>query len=589
MDNNFYDETLVSAGIPYDNINWFDIQGQPFGIASQFNAIIFNDANNIIDVKGAMAVGGNFVSPRGLTLGYGNDVKLTGTGYSPDAVRFLVGGSVSMGGPLVVVGHVVAGGNFRAASGSTYLIGKDGLPTQVQELEYLYKANGGSPYWKPSDKGDHYLISSYDVPRYIPAGRIGVNPSDFFEDASESIEDFKGCIEELEVNGTVVDNFHEWVLKGNDREQNVFLIDVRPNGLLNKGIRAEVPDGSLIIVRLRTGRNAHLQYGLLGEERRANHTLYVFEDANEIFMEVPAAIWGSFLAPGAMFHGHSTGGHISGNVAFRSFAVSANSGFEFHLFPFVGGINCGEILPEFPEVPEIMPAPEILPTPEILPAPEIIPSPLVPRVPEVVPMPEIPPAVMPIREVIPPSTRPTPVRPPEVIRPVCPECPVCPEVRPCPIPEPCPMQRPCPECKEPEPCPECPDRVERKLFIKYVPYPVETPCPRQELICPEPIPCPEQLACPECQIKPGIIFGCIWGCCCCKSHDWEVKLFEICNETRMLLFCERVEYCGCFKFEVPYEGHYVLAVCPSRYHKQSGQCKPVLSLKNVGVANFTME
>ncbi|MDF2951606.1 MAG: hypothetical protein K0S18_1189, partial [Anaerocolumna sp.] len=361
MDNNFYDESEISAGIPYDNINWYDIQGQPFGIASQFNAIIFGDANNIIDVKGSMAVGGDFVSPRGLTLGYGNDLKLTGTGYSPDAVRFLVGRNISMGGPLVVVGHVVAGGNFRAASGSTYFIGKDGLPTQVEELEYLYRANGGSQYWSPSDKGTHYLISSYDVPRYIPASRIGVNTSEFFEDARESIVDFKGCIEELEVNGTVVDNIHEWVLRGNDREQNVFLLDVRPNGLLNKGIRAEVPEGSLVIVRLRTGRNAHLQYGLLGDEKHANHTLYVFEDANEIFMEVPAAIWGSFLAPQAMFHGHSTGGHISGNVAFRSFAVSANSGFEFHLYPFVGGINCGEILPEFPELPEMLPVPEVMP------------------------------------------------------------------------------------------------------------------------------------------------------------------------------------------------------------------------------------
>ena len=45
-----------------------------------------------------------------------------------------------MQGPLVVIGHVVAAGNFRAASGSTYMIGKDGSADQVQELKRLYQA-----------------------------------------------------------------------------------------------------------------------------------------------------------------------------------------------------------------------------------------------------------------------------------------------------------------------------------------------------------------------------------------------------------------------------------------------------------------
>ena len=138
MYNNYDNESVSYAGVPYDDINWYDVVGQPFGIASYFNAIIFGDANNIVDTKGAMAVGGNFVSSRGLSLAYGNDGKLTGTGYSPDFVRFLVGGNVAMQGPLVVIGHVVAGGNYRAASGSTYMIGKDGSPGQVQELTALY-------------------------------------------------------------------------------------------------------------------------------------------------------------------------------------------------------------------------------------------------------------------------------------------------------------------------------------------------------------------------------------------------------------------------------------------------------------------
>lgn len=152
MINNNTREAKFQAGIPYDDIIWYDVMGQPFGTASYFNAIIFGDANNIVDTKGAMAVGGDFVSSRGLSLAYGNDLKLTGTGYDPKLVRFLVGGDVAMQGPLVVIGHVVTGGSFRAANGSTYMIGKDGTSDQVQELTELYQANNGSRYWRLSDR-----------------------------------------------------------------------------------------------------------------------------------------------------------------------------------------------------------------------------------------------------------------------------------------------------------------------------------------------------------------------------------------------------------------------------------------------------
>ena len=331
--------------MPYTDINWYDVVGQPFGTASYFNAIVFGDANNIVDTKGAMAVGGNFTSPRGLSLAYGNDGKLKGTGYSPDLVRFLVGGNVAMQGPLVVIGHVVGGGNFRAAKGSTYMIGKNGQPGQAQQLTDLYQADGGSKYWRLSDRDTHYAVSSYDVPRFIPASRINADTAKFFRDAEESVTDFFECITDLEPNGTVTEHFHEWILRGTDPQQNVFLIDASPNGQLNKEIRFEIPEGSLAIVKFRTGNDAHLQYGLWGAERLATRTLYVFEDAEHIYMEVPAAIWGSVLAPHAMYHAHQTGGNINGNAALGGLAVSPTSGFEFHLYPFVGGVRCGEVAP----------------------------------------------------------------------------------------------------------------------------------------------------------------------------------------------------------------------------------------------------
>ncbi len=564
MFNNTGNNTVPYAGIPYEDINWYDLNGQPFGTASHFNAIVFGDANNIVDTKGAFAVGGNFASPRGMSVAYGNDLRLTGVGYSPDLVRFLVGGNVAMQGPLVVIGHVVAGGNFRAAGGSTYMIGKDGSPDQIQELTTLYQAAGGSQYWRPSDRGTHYAISSYDVPRYIPAGRIGADVRRFFEDAQESISYYHDCIVNMQPNGTVTPHFHELILRGTDPVQNVFLVDVSPNGILNKELRFEVPAGSVSLVILRTGPNAYLQYGLWGAERLANRTLYVFEDATNIHMEVPADIWGSILAPQAMFHAHRTGGHVSGNAALRSFAVNAASGFEFHLYPFVGGIVCGDILPAPPEeipVPE-MPVPLPIPVPECPPCPTPAPCPM----PEPCPTPE-------------PCPIPEPC-------PACPTPPPCPTPAPCP---PCPVPAPCPVCPTPEPCPVCPTPApcpEQEVRIEYRPYPVRVPMP-----CPgirmrveyREVPCKQ-----DCKIKAGQILGCIWGCSCGGSHDFEVKLYKICGDDRVLLYCEKVSCCGCFEFEVPYDDCYLLEVCPLNNRKRS-DCKPVLTLKNVGVSSLRVE
>jgi hypothetical protein len=113
----------------------------------------------------------------------------------------------------------------------------------------------------------------------------------------------------------------------------------------------------------------------------------------------------------------------------------------------------------------------------------------------------------------------------------------------------------------------CPEPITR---IEYKPYPVKTPCP-------------------EVKVTPGIIFGCIWGCHCCMNHDWEIKLYRICGENKVLLYCERICSCDCFEFKVPYDDCYLLTVCPYRAGRNISKCKPMLTLKNVGVAGFRLE
>jgi len=616
MDNSIYGkEADMIIGIPYKNINWEDIAGQPFGLASQFNLFVFGDANNIVDVEGAVAIGGSFYSARGLSVGFEREDGQVPIGYSPDLVRYLVGDTISIKGPLGVIGHVVSGGSFRVAAGSSYYIGKNDSTNQSEGLKYLYQATGGSPYWIPSEKNNYYIISSYDVPRVIPASRISANVSAFFRNAKNSIDTFKDCIENLNTNGTISSNSYEWVLTGSDPKQNIFTIDARPNGLINKGIRFNIPKGSVAIVRLRTGPHAHLQYGLYGEERLANHILYVFEDATDIHMEQSSDIWGSILAPQAMFHGHPTGGHVSGNAALGGFAVNANSGFEFHLYPFVGGVNCMNNIPS-----QI--APEIIPTPNEAPLPEGI-SPIKTPLPEGIspiktPLPEgispiktpLPEGISPIKTPLPEGISPiktplpegiSPIKTPLPTNPMAAPCPPCPEVRPFPVPCPtCPEQRPCPTCPNiPDQiaCPTCPTCPEQITCPVCPTCPEQQPCPqnRTEYIpIPFPVPMKESPraqicpACEECLVSAGIISGCVVDCDCCKNHEWDVMLFKIVDGKKALIYCITICHLGCFRFNVDYDGSYILKICPIKRSCISPNCRPKITFRNIGVASFTI-
>ena len=600
MDNtNYGNEANPIIGIPYENINWEDIPGQPFGKASQFNLFVLGDANNIVDVEGAMAVGGSFYSPRSLSIGFERKKGQVPIEFAPDAVRYLVGNIVSMKGPLVVIGHAVAGGSFKASPGSTYYIGKDNARDQAQELNYLYHANGGSRYWTPTEHENYYIISSYDVPRVIPASRISANLTNFFQNARRSLINYQDCIKRLDTNGTISSNSYEWILTGTNPKQNVFTLDVRPNGLINKGIRFDIPEGSVAIVRLRTGPHAHLQYGLYGSERLADHILYEFEDATNIHMEKSSDIWGSILAPQAMFHGHPTGGRVSGNAALGGFAVNANSGFEFHLYPFVGGVTCMESTPV--EVAPIVSTPIETPTPVAEISPEVINLPVVPpcpTCPEAVPCPQAPPC---------PQVAPCPIAPP---CPTCPEAVICPEVTPCPV---CPEQTPCPTCPEERPCPVCPTCPEQQPCPVCPTCPEQQPCPTCP-ICPEcpeysqekiiyeketeyiavpfPVPViekPNVPICEKCLIKPGIIAGSVFACDCCRNHEWDIMLYQIEDGERRLIYCITISHLGCFKFEVDYDASYILKICPTRRNCFSPMCKPKIAFQNIGVANFTIE
>jgi hypothetical protein len=65
-----------------------------------------------------------------------------------------------------------------------------------------------------------------------------------------------------------------------------------------------------------------------------------------------------------------------------------------------------------------------------------------------------------------------------------------------------------------------------------------------------------------------------------------VKLYKNCKEKKVLLYCIEIGSCGCFEFKVPYDGMYLLEICPKGRGKNMGSCRPLLTLKNVGVADL---
>jgi hypothetical protein len=95
--------------------------------------------------------------------------------------------------------------------------------------------------------------------------------------------------------------------------------------------------------------------------------------------------------------------------------------------------------------------------------------------------------------------------------------------------------------------------------------------------------------CEKCFVVAGVIIGCVVGCDCCRNHQWDIMLYQVaCNE-RILIDCVTIGHLGYFRFEVEYEGDYILKICPAKRNCFSFSCKPKVTFKNIGVANLTLE
>ena len=101
-------DTLQFNGATSNNI---------FGDLLNWTGVVFGNANNIIDVEGTLAVGGNFDSDRGLSVNGGPNGA---DNASTEDVAFLVNGNANIAGYGNVWGQTVIG----KADGNTYKLSK---------------------------------------------------------------------------------------------------------------------------------------------------------------------------------------------------------------------------------------------------------------------------------------------------------------------------------------------------------------------------------------------------------------------------------------------------------------------------------
>ncbi|MEG1775094.1 MAG: choice-of-anchor A family protein [Clostridia bacterium] len=328
------------TGVAYDAVKFQELEGQPFGVGVGYNGMIFGNLENIVDLEGPVAVRGDALSYRGMSVGFGRMGKQT-IPFSAKDVRFLAGGNVTINGTLTVVGNVLTAGNgFQASAGSTYLVGSDGSANQRQTLASLYAANG-SPYWEPAEQNGHFVISCYDVPRSIPASRVGADVPAFFAAARASFDRWKAALASMAANGTTAQGGYGYVFTGTNAAQNVFDLTWPQEESIIGNLTFQTPSGSLNIVRIHSGETMNVSTPLWGAEPLASRTLYVLMDARTVRLNFPSAIYGSVLAPDAQWNALTTGGNINGNAALGGLWVQEGSGFELHWYPFAGGVTTG--------------------------------------------------------------------------------------------------------------------------------------------------------------------------------------------------------------------------------------------------------
>ena len=262
-----------------------------FGDLLDWTGVVFENTNNIIDLEGTLAVGGDFISNTGFSVNsgaYGTNPADT------DDVAFLVNNNVKIAGYGNVYGQTVVGN----ADGNTYKL------TNVTPAE---TTNG------------KYTVA--DTAKY-------------FADAKSTAEAAKAAVEALQANGEVeAVAGGTYTFKGSDADTIVYNVDDADfNGYL---FDFTIDDGQTVIVNFTAAQALKFKNGAVRINgnmepdylRKFNRNI-IINVANATKIEMTSCeLYGILLAPQADLDGK--GANVCGTAILNN--LTGERGFELHV------------------------------------------------------------------------------------------------------------------------------------------------------------------------------------------------------------------------------------------------------------------
>ena len=275
-------DTPVFSGATSDNV---------FGDLLDWSGVVFGNANNIIDVEGTLAVGGNFSSPRGLSV---NGGAYGSQNLTTEDVAFLVNGNVNISGNGSVWGQTVVGN----ADGNTYHL-------------------------------------SNVTPSATTNGQFAVaDSSRYFADAKNTAYAVKAAVDALPVNGVCHAAYGTYTFVG-DADAKTLVYNVDDANISSYTFDFTIAEGQTVVVNFTTSDTLRFKYGAVRINGKSDQQ-YLRQFNRNIILNVVSAdkiemtgceLYGTLLAPDAELIGNDA--NVCGTSILNG--LTGNGGFELHV------------------------------------------------------------------------------------------------------------------------------------------------------------------------------------------------------------------------------------------------------------------
>ena len=263
-----------------------------FGDLLDWNGVVFGNAYNMIDLEGTLAVGGSFISDRGLSV---NSGAFGQTLAATDDVALLVNNNVDIKGYGNVYGQTVVG----------------------------------------NAEGNDYRLTNVTVSEEPTNGKFTVADSaSYFADAKSTAYAAKAAVEALPVNGVCEAAYGTYTFVG-DASADTLVYNVDGSLFSSYLFDFTIANNQTVIVNFTTPDTINFKYGAIKingsmepNDLRAYNRNIIFNVVNSSAIEMTSSeLYGILLAPDATLTGYNA--NVCGTSILNG--LTGNGGFELHV------------------------------------------------------------------------------------------------------------------------------------------------------------------------------------------------------------------------------------------------------------------